>query len=408
MLLQIPAVRHLAEQNNFYRAEIQNGLDVSVLAQNRESSMTALSQGEQNRFQNATSRYQPMIKEEGVQNIMNRLRETLVSRYEESPAGLTKENGETIHLPLKWDAFQALKLSSSERDEAMHAYAQNKDHSAWRYLSKPNPWMHPNASYVYYEAGLGRWSTFDEYEPLISLFYLATIDTESLPIEGYTLETRLEGFIAELALIGRAHNWDRTRSGKQGMEEYDDLEGDRPSCYSGVKRRLFQSVRGHALFTILTPEVLNVEMNEYVRKHVADELNKLSDENRKSIKAILDTMIEDGDGPEPDKLAQLTALNIPLESQAQFIQHLNSKYDSSFTADFSLKASVKSSFSLNEGETHVVKFYPVLENLFVVPPTAKTITSSQNQSHLFSAKKALEQGGGASKDDEPEAPGHAP
>ena len=368
--------------------------------------MTALSQGQQNRFQNAIRRYQPMINNAGVQAIMNDLRETLVSRYEEAPAVLARGGRETIQLPLEWNAFQALKLSSSERDEAMHAYAQNKDHSAWRYLSKPNPWMHRNASYVHYEAGLGRWSTFEEYEPLISLFYLAAIDTKSSPIEGHTLETRLEGFIAELALIGRAHNWDRTRSGKQGMEEYDDLEGDRPSCFSGVKRRLFQSVRGHALFAILTPQLLQAEINEYVRKHVADELNKLSDENRKSIKAILNTMIEDGDSPEPDELAQLTALNIPSESQAQFIQYLNSKYDSFFTADLGLQAWVKSSFSLNEGEAHVVKFYSVLGNLFLTPSTAKTITSSQNQSHLFSAKKALEQqGGGASKDEEP---GYAP
>jgi hypothetical protein len=265
--------------------------------------------------------------------------------------------------------------------------------------------MHPNASYVYYEAGLGRWSTFEEYEPLISLFYLAAIDTKSLPIEGYTLETRLEGFIAELALIGRAHNWDRTRPGKQGMEEYDDLERDRPSCFSGVKRRLFQSVRGHALFAILTLQLLQAEINEYVRKHVADELNKLSDENRKSIKVILDTMIVEGDSPEPDELAQLTALNIPSESQAQFIQYLNAKYDSFFTADLGLQAWVKSSFSLKEGETHVVKFYPVLENLFVVPPAAKTTTRPQRQSNLFSLNR---QGGGASKNDEPEAPGHAP
>ena len=96
---------------------------------------------------------------------------------------------------------------------------------------------------------------------------------KSLPTDGFSFESRLSLFVEELALIGRAHNWDETRivtdaAGQPILdeddnpmrEEYDDLEGDRPSCFSGVKRRLFQSVHGHPLFRILTQETIAKEL----------------------------------------------------------------------------------------------------------------------------------------------------
>jgi hypothetical protein len=407
LLLSIPAVRQLTEQNDFYRAEVRNGLDVGALARDRESSMTALSQGERERLQAAIDRYQPMIAAAGVQNIMNDLREKLTSRYEDAPAVLTRTNGEQISLPLEWVAFQALGLSAEERNQAMRAYAQNKDHSAWRYLSRPNPWMHANASYVEVNPSnhAEKWSTFEEYQPLISMLYLAATDVGSSPIEGYTLETRLTGFIDELALIGRAHNWDRRRpSANGGTEEHDDLEGDRPSCYSGVKRRLFQSVRGHALFAILTPEILQLEINEYVRQYVSERLN---DSNRASIKAILDEMIEEGDAPESENLAQLKTLDMAPESQAQFIESLGRKYGPSFSSHPGLQTFVRDSFTLNEGQSHAVNFYLVVANLFTMAPNASNSTPS-HRAGPFSKRGPSGGGGAAAPGDDGPSDGKRP
>lgn len=51
VLLHIPAVRILAEENNYYRREQQGRFDLAALAADCESSMTALTQGEQQRLQ---------------------------------------------------------------------------------------------------------------------------------------------------------------------------------------------------------------------------------------------------------------------------------------------------------------------------------------------------------------------
>ena len=92
--------------------------------------------------------------------------------------------------------------------------------------------MSPSASYVEVNTENNeRWSTFEEYKPLIALLYLAASDKEIEATEGFTPEGRLDAFIKELALLGRAHNWDSTRINPQTgeEEEYDDLEGDKPS-----------------------------------------------------------------------------------------------------------------------------------------------------------------------------------
>ena len=98
--------------------------------------------------------------------------------------------------------------------------------------------MNPNAAYVITnEDKTQSWSSFEEYQLLISMLYLAAKDDVTPATEGYTVETRLSHFIQELALIGRAHNWNDTRKRCGKEEEYDNLEADRLSCTSGVKRR---------------------------------------------------------------------------------------------------------------------------------------------------------------------------
>ena len=153
-----------------------------------------------------------------------------------------------------------------------------------RYLSKPNPWMAANAAYVSGGEGTQSWSTFEEYKPLITMLWLAAKDTSSditvAPTDGYTVETRIDRFIDEIAHLGRAHNWDdeRYKMDAQGnllvdennnpvMEEYDDAQGDKPSCYSGVKRRLFKSVLGHPLLKMLTKDDIKQELRDEVRDY---------------------------------------------------------------------------------------------------------------------------------------------
>jgi hypothetical protein len=356
ILLTIPAVRVLTEQNNFYRTEQRRGIDFAALARDRESSMRALSTDEQRRLKKATERYQPLMKSAGVPNIMSDLRKTLEYRYDENPAFLTRDDQEIIKLPINWASFNQLTLNPKERARALTAYYQNKDHSAWRYLSKPNPWMAPNASYVYVNPDNReeRWSTFEEYQPLISTLYLAATDASTPATDGWTLETRLEHFIDELAHIGRAHNWDDTRErtnaqGEVCREEYDNLKGDKPSCYSGVNRRLFQSVMGHPLLTFLTLNGVKQELREFMRDHFKELIKALGSDDLGKVWA---TFCETG-----LCTSDWDALNVPPEKQAAFLAHLAREYKTGFTDYPEFIKYVNDSFLITSiYPAHVVRF----------------------------------------------------
>ena len=168
-----------------------------------------------------------------------------------------------MYLPLDYESFDAfsLTLTGSERTQAYETYYRSVPHTVYRYLSRPNPWMATNASYVYVDTdsqgNSSRYSTFEEYIPLITLLYLAASDKRFNDTKGVSTQDRVELFFKALALIGRAHNWDRFRTKDDGtQEQYDDMEGDKPSCYSGVKRRLFQSLHQHPLLTPITGDQL--------------------------------------------------------------------------------------------------------------------------------------------------------
>ncbi|CEG57463.1 hypothetical protein [Legionella fallonii] len=335
----------LTEQNNFYRSEISGQVDLGQLALDQESSMVALSTGEKKRLDSAIRHYQSMLKSKGVNNLINELRAQLIGRYEKNPASIMGDNEEKIVLPMEFAEFKKLKLSENEHQQALKAYYQHKGHTAWRYLQKPNPWMNPEASYVYRNVKTGaRWATFEEYQPLIALFWVAAGDESIPPTDGHTLESRLDHFIDELALIGRAHNWDGTRINEKGKaEEYDDLTGDRPSCFSDVKRRLFQSVLGHPLIVIFTEDMVLEEIRHLARNYFQSKINK---ENKIALKEAFDDYILNIDGLSDENQHHLMSLNIPEEKINQFEHYLSDKYGAQYTEDYHFRKLVRNKLSL--------------------------------------------------------------
>ncbi len=352
VLLAIPAVNAVAEQHQFYHHEARGAFDLEALARDRESSVRALCASEQQRLQAATSRYDPMIKAAGVEHIMSALRQTLRTRYAEDPARIPCGKDEWINLPHDWDAFQHLDLTKQQRSDALKAYHKHKDHSAWRYLLIPNPWMAKDALYVKvnHSNRLKKWSEFEGYKPLISMLYLAATDHGIPPTNGYTLETRLSHFFDELAHIGRAHNWDKTRKNARGVsEQYDDLEGDRPSCFSGAKLRLFQSVQGHPLFEMLTLEGVKLELRGFMRQHFKA---RITPDNLAELMGAWDKLCEEGESG-----VCFTALNVSEADQHVFLQRMKAKYALQFTSDPSFEQHIKTSFDLTEVfPSHVVRF----------------------------------------------------
>lgn len=328
ILLGISAVRNLAEQNNYYARERKGALDLARLAQDNEASMTALATGEQERLGNALEHYQPKLITLGVPAIMEDLRETLWKRYEAKPAIINIDDDKTIKLPLHFDAFENLKLGQDDSNSALKSYYQHKDHTAFRYLSKPNLWMHPNADYVYKDTyGVLRWSTFEDYQQLIAMFWLAAKDEKMAPTEGHTLEGRIDQFIDELAHIGRTHNWHKS-TGRE--DECDDLKGDRPSCFSGVKRRLFQSVVGHPLINLLTKDIILEEIRAFARTFFE---NLLTEKGKHALEEAYNDYICNTNGLSAESKNELQKWNIPDEKISTFKKYLIGKYGSQFTED---------------------------------------------------------------------------
>ena len=370
ILLGAPAVRSLARQNNFYRDELQGNLNLAELAHDKESSMVALSPTEKRLFSKLEEKYKPKGK---AGEVMAKLREDLQARYKKNPASIAlkmKDGKEKkIDLPLNWQDFQKLckdeNLKPAQIEQAKVAYYKNNAHTAFRYLSRPNYWMDKKASYVNvdeHDKSL-RYSTFADYTAMIDVLYLAASDEEVGDYKGYTNQSRKDLFIKALALIGRAHNWDKTRikcdakgrpikdkAGHAVEEEYDDLEGDKPSCYSGVKRRLFQSVLGHPLLEVLSKEMLRDEVRVFASRHFKE---KISRSDPRELRAAVDKNILE---LEPED-ACLVELNIDSQAQKAFMTYLSKKYGGQFSRDPMFMAYVHDLLSLKNFKSHLVKFY---------------------------------------------------
>ncbi|QDQ39499.1 hypothetical protein E3226_003340 [Legionella geestiana] len=333
ILLTLAPVRILAEENQFYVHEMQGGLDLRALAEDRESSMRVLTKTEQKRIRRIHAHYGEVLQFTGAENLLEILRERLRERCLDHPACITV-NDTTIHLPLTWNEFLELPLEQDAREAALKAYHAHPAHTALRWLLRPNPWMAENAAYVEGNPALHTgYSTFENYHTLIGLLWLAASDENTPATDGHTLEGRIEHFIRELALIGRAHNWDRTRpvqraDGTEAREEYDNVkEGDMPSCYSGVNRRLFQSVIGHPFMHPFGNDILEAELRDFARSHFLQQLT--ADKRAHLLDA--EEAIANLEPLTGDQLEAMESLNISEEKGRAFIDSLQKKYAEEWT-----------------------------------------------------------------------------
>lgn len=378
LLLTVPAIRELAEKHEFYHDEIQNGLDLNIVAHDLESAMTALTPMEQHHLDKAQQHYDSLLAARGIAEIIDSLRAELTSLYLAHPAVILV-NEQRITLPIDWEGFNALQLTGATRQEALKAYYQNKYHTALRYLSRPNHWIDPSASFTEKDTTTGeKWASFEPYLPLISLLWVAVKDQTMAPDDDNTFEGRVENFITELSLIGRTHNYDKTRLNAKGVEEEsDDLEGDKPSCYSGTKRRLFQSIIGHPLFTFnsLTANILENELAGFLRDIFSHAIHKITTENKKQLRLYWDEYIYYLTLSAEGKTAYQT-FNITPEQQQLLIAYLKNKYPGQL--DLSTSMYIDNLFSLKPGSEdpneclHAFKFDGIAHFQQLLPPSVVT------------------------------------
>lgn len=361
LLLRLPEVLRLAQQADFYFLEETQANELRMIARDTESSMHALSEAETGALDAASTYYTPIIEKEGGADIaFNRLYKDLQTLYSMQPAEISSPS---IKLPLSGEEFEALKLDQESRSRAYQAYHQHPVHTAYRFLSKPNHWIDPSLGY--------QWAEFEKYKSLIGLLYRAVIDEQQSPTEGYTLETRRMQFVLALALIGRAHNWDNSRlkKGSTDYEEYDDVtQGDRPSCYSGIKLRLFHAVHGHPLFKVIDKTFIRIALFEFMRQHFREKINEIkSADELQRLKEHLSQYLVTLSNPTAD----LVALNVSKEKQEAFIQQL--KRDHGPIIEHHLPY-IQSEFAVTDSEIHAVKFYQCLCKLLEPDPLSGITT----------------------------------
>lgn len=244
-----------------------------------------------------------------VNALRDDLKNTFLAPEHLAERSLTLRDGTlALKLPLKYEAFQALinehQLNPEEINAVKQVYYKNIYHTAWRYIAKPNRWMAEDAFFVN-DVRTERWSTFEEYQSFIAYLYCAAKDENAPPIEkGMSIRDRVTLFMRALALINRQHNWDKYRDkcdnegrplldpkGNPIKEQYDDGRGDCHSCFSGVKRNLFQSLIGHPLYTPLNNNVVEQFIKEEIRAHYVEILNECSFQDLADIKEAIDSCI---------------------------------------------------------------------------------------------------------------------
>jgi len=217
-MMDDPTIKYCFEEHHYFNKKF----DVRSITEDEESAVRALNEYEQNAYGAVVMKYDADVRKIGVDNVLELIRARLREEFE-------AEN------TIPFDCSNAPSLTP---------YFKNVHHTAWRFLASPNPLVDNTSEYL-----IDGGSYYDSYKDLIALYYLAAIDKHEPCIENFTTaENREQYFFAELAGINRAHNLDAGTT--------DDLERDKPSCYSGIKKRIINSVPGNALSTVLQVESL--------------------------------------------------------------------------------------------------------------------------------------------------------
>ncbi|KTD52949.1 hypothetical protein [Legionella quateirensis] len=392
LLMTIPQVYALAQAHNFYADDISGNVDLRAIAQDRESSLRALTPLEKRRLSRLQKHYAEKIfggedKMDSIRvnQLLEALRNYLRKCYEAKPARIII-NGKELILPLAWDAFQRLNLTGEVRACALRAYYTHTVHTALRWILKPNPWMAVNASFAENDPrkGLG-YSSFEGYSKEIVLLWAAAADTTAAPTEGHTLEGRIVHFITELALINRAHNWDKKRlakrlDGTEFMEHYDDLEGDNPSCFSGDLRRLFQSITGHPLVRALGTELLDAELRDFARAHFS---SRITPQNLQQLRGIAEALVDLKELSE-QRMETLRGLDISEQDFNTFIEKLSEKYEMEWKPCH--LAYLKERIALKEGASyHVTRLWSLVDFAQLLESQKPSVTATTSTSGFFAA-----------------------
>ena len=271
------------------------------------------------------------------------LRLVLSKRYLADPCKITKDNGDVIELPLKWDEFKLLGLNSDETKRALGEYFKNTNHIAWRFLHIKNPWMDPEAP------GATQKTDYNVYEDTIERLWSAVNDPRHPPLEGVTLEERVKRFIERIADMGRSNN--------SNASQFDN-----PSCIAGMPGHLYLAVMSHPLYVVVTERDIKNEFNSYL---IALFNGKINEQNRDGvIKAYKNAISGD---IEVSDYKCFSSLDITSEEESAFVEIIKIKYGEPYVNSDEFKKILEIQLKLNTlHSSHFLKHLPTLQSLFAV------------------------------------------
>jgi hypothetical protein len=234
LLLQIPEIASITEAHNYYN--INNSL--KPITQDNESAIRELNTYEKKIYDDVMEHYGSDVDALTTCNIFCIMQERLREEFEST-----------------------CTFSFTYSGEDVKSYINNKFHTAWRFLTTRNPLMHRNAEYITTEGG----AHYQGLERIFCAYYLAAIDDAQPCINKFASPRERElFFFDELAAMNRTHNWDKIVTNADGStREVDDMDLDKPTCFSGMLRRITTSVPGNAISCVIPTEQ---SINEVLRE----------------------------------------------------------------------------------------------------------------------------------------------
>ncbi len=301
-------------------------VDESLLAGMNEGSMTQLTPAENALWILVEKLYASRCSElGGPVKVLEIIRNDLRDLYHKQVAKV-QTFAMKVDLPMEWKDFEEMGLGENQRKMALKSYYQHKIHTAYRYLLKPNPWLHKDAKNIDHK---NKCSTFHYFADHIAFIYLAVSDEDnpSHPDIFPSIESRKENFFNTLADINRSNNWNEQRK--------DDCQADRPSCPAGVKRQLWQALFGHPRLTLVTRDLVELEFKDFLNAYWRKCLETMRNEAPKDferLQVLYPQLIYcfDDDGVTSDDIKLLQGFNIPQKLADEWLQTMNQQHCDQF------------------------------------------------------------------------------
>lgn len=323
-------------QNDF----IGNKPNISF-ADDSQNAHTALSAFEEQSIQNAKKKYIPNLPQDLLNKFYKETVDSLInylaSAYNKEPAFFINNNQEKITLPLQWIDFHNLciSLDLSDITSAYSSYYKHTIHTAWRYLQIPNYWIANDAQNVQVKLQ-GKYSYFNYYINIIAILWLGVSDSNEPVIDNIDTKSRIAIFIQGIAEINRSNNNDYS-------------EGDRPVCYGGTMRALYNCVINHSIIKANIKTIINTHVQEFVYDYYSTLLSNYSRQELDNLKNDINDYIL-------NNIDISNIPNIPIDNIKKFLNRLESKYSFFFNniKEFDI---IKKLTNQNQKEPLLIEFY---------------------------------------------------